>query len=262
MWEWIEQNKEWLLSGVGVTIVLSVVSIVYSYITYKRNYNERKRLEKKLNIDISLKQYQIRARGKTSDLTVNYEGNSYKHLCEYSVSIFNNGLVAINQPKLLFAFPFDCLVIKTFDEKSSEFIHMDREVLKGIEKIEHLYEFDRLEPSDRVTIIYLVDTDKADELTCRPRGVDGVNCSYSQSGLTSQSDFAELWNYVSLYILAGTIPFSGRMLQSAVVMKAGPAASRLLRSLAPTDRAVKQSSVTIHDVSMQEGSNIDVRSKS
>lgn len=261
MREWLAQNKEWLLSGVGVTIILSLVSIVSSFVTYQINSRKSKRLEKKLTIETNLKQYQIRSKGKTADLTVYYEGNTYRNLCEYSVTATNHGLVAIEKQKLLFVFPFDCLIIKRFDEKSSESIGMDYEVLKNIEAVEHLYEFDRLEPSDQVTFIYLIDTDKVDDLSCRPRGVDGVNYSYPQSGSTSRSDFSDLWVYFSFFVFLGSIPLFGGMFQSAVVLLAGPAVFRLFRSLDNAGRIVKNSPVTLQEVSVKEGGSLDIQIK-
>lgn len=261
MQEWLEQNKEWLLSGIGVTIILSSVTVVSSVIAYWINSRKSKKLEKKLNIEINLKQYQIQSKGKTVDLTVDYEGNTYRNLCEYSVTAYNNGLVAIEKQQILFVFPFDCSMIKRFEEKSSESIRMDCGVFNKTEVIEHLYEFDRLEPADQVTFIYLIDTDKADDFSCKGRGVDGVNYSYSQSEATSRSDFLDLWVYFSFFVFSGSIPLVGGFFQSAVVLIAGPTVLRLIKSLNTVGPAVKSSPITLQEVSVKEGGNLDIRIK-
>ena len=261
MQEWLGQNKEWLLSGVGVAAVSALAGVAFSIITFWINSRRTKKFEKKLTIEINLKQYQIRSEGKTVDLTVNYAGNTYEDLCEYSVTVSNSGLVAIKRQQLLFKFPFDCSIIKRFKEISSGSIGLGYEALNSIGTIEHLYEFDRLEPSDRVTLIYLCDTDKVSDLSCQPRGVDGVNYLYSRSESTSRSEFSDLWIYFSLFIFLGSIPFIGGMFQGTLVLLAGPTVFRLFRNFDTAGRISNSSPINLKEVSIKEGSSLDIQIK-
>lgn len=229
--DWLEQNKDWVFSGAGIAAITALIAILSSLITYQIN----KRLRKKLTLNTNLKQYKLNLRqhqandaDRIKDLKVTYKDISYDNLCEFIVIAKNTGVVAIENQHLLVKLPENCSLIDIFTEKSSQVIETEQQKIQGTESLECLHRLSRLEPSDKVTLTYMIDTQITERISCEPRGVDEIDYDYSGSRI-ARDLHQSLVLYFSLFILCGSLPFIGKIFQSLVVLVAAPRIIEFLR---------------------------------
>ncbi|EKV01343.1 hypothetical protein Lepto7375DRAFT_3510 [Leptolyngbya sp. PCC 7375] len=228
---WLEENKDWVFSGAGVTAITALIAILSSFITYRINRRLRKKLTLKTNLTeykLNLEHNQINDVDRTKDLTVTYKDIPYNNLCEFITIAENTGVVAIENQHILIKFPADCSLVDIVTEKSSQFIQIEQEEMRGPEALEYLYRLSRLEPSDKVALTYLIDTQATEKISCEPRGVDEIDYDYSGSGIIRDL-YQELVLYFALFVLCGSLPFIGKVFQSLVILTAAPRIIEFLR---------------------------------
>ena len=254
MLEWIELNKEWFLSGVGVFAVTAIIAVFSSLLTLYLKLRSDKKKKKIISIQTKINKYKIETASNDDDLAVSYKGKAYKNLCQYLVSVENVGPVAVEGQKLLVSFPRICQKIEFQISKSSNTIKHDTEVFSSEDQDEELLTLQRLEPSDKVEFSYILDSEIIDEIDAQPRGVDGVE--YNLKGYESISELRHLISYVALFLLIGAIPIVGSMLQVLVLLAASSTIINVVEEIRAQNRNAK--TLTITNVRMDGDSTFTV----
>jgi|CEGF01.1.fsa_nt_gi hypothetical protein len=254
MMEWLQQNKEWFLSGAGIFVVSSVVSFSSVILTlWWKSRTERKKT-KKLKIASGGTKFSIPSSvGKNGisqeNIKVSYKGKEYENLYVYTAQVTNIGVPAIEAQRLHLIIPNDADIVEVFENKSLESISVSKKEMKGGSKKEVIYSFERLEPNDVCTISYLLDIEDIGDVSCEPRGVD--NIEYSRTEDIDESEIDRLVIYVSTFIFAGMIPMLGKLVQALIVMAAAPVVIEMYRA---HTRAQRQKDNVLH---ISGGINVD-----
>lgn len=262
MSNWLEQNKEWIFSGVGITIILTTVSIFSSLIGYCVKALTDRKTRQILSIKTDKTIYKIVSRNPQADMKVTYKDKLYNNLCEYSVTIRNIGLKSIQNFLFVIKVPIDCSIIDDFKDKSSGLIELNinrlepsAKRLKTPELIEYKCVCNNLRPSDYIIITYIIDTNRPERIKFDPRS-DDIEYDYKGSELTSEEDIKRLILYFALLILFGSIPLIGKILQSLLILVISPTLLRLIKNwyggLGTT------SSVVVQDLTIQEGATSEL----
>lgn len=257
--DFLDTNRDWIFSGVGVTAITAIFSIISSVATYliqNRNYN---RSRKKALIKKDLKRYEIETDdipGNVGNLVVSYNGRPCEILCRFTVTIRNIGLPAIRGQQLLFSFPENCSILEDAEpNRNTGVIIVEREELQSNGKTEHLYEIQVLEREDNVSISYILDTVNAEELRCEPRGVDEIDYNFSE--FANSSDISVLIALFALFVMSGAVPIIGNIFKAGVILAASPYLVRIIQNLIDFLKQ-ENSIINLRDISIAEGGKLDI----
>lgn len=231
---WINQNRDWFLSGAGIFIISSLVSfasVVATLIIKSRTEGKR---QKKLCIATNVTKFAIpspqdNSAIKSDKFTVSYQGAQYKNLCLFKTQVTNIGNPAISTQSLHLIFPIDANIVEIIEQKSLPSLTFEKSEIVDAETREIVFKIGRLEPNDVFTISSLVETDKPDAITCKPRGVDEIE--YTQRGDVDQSDVNILIYYAAAFVMANIIPVFGALIQALIVLAAAPILVELARHI-------------------------------
>lgn len=244
---WLEENKEWFLSGAGIFLISSIVSFASIILTlWFKSRSEKKKLKKLLILSNTTK-FSAPALTQFQDISVDnmsisYKGQEYKDLSLFSIQIKNIGMPAILQQKLHLTIPLDSIVIEFSEEKSMESIIVKKQELIGKNKKEIIYTLDRLESNDIFNALYLINTKNEEEITCDARGVDGIE--YYHKDEIDRPQIEKLITYFAVFIFAGAIPF-GDSIRAVIVLMASPLLISLYKSHIK-NRDNDKNSITVH----------------
>jgi hypothetical protein len=257
MFYWIEQNREWILSGVGVFVISSMIGFVSSLLTLYFKFRSDKKKRKFLSIKTKLNEYKIQNRSDSEKLKIFYQEKTYDNLCQYIVEIKNDGFVGIDGQDLLMALPRNCEVVRSIVNCSSQAIKWDEELLENIEKQEILYRFKRIERSDKIRISYLLNTDNVEQISIQPRGADGVCYTFQED--ENIPSFEMLIIYMVLFVLFGAIPFIGNVAQAFILLISS---STIIDVLKDFQKKMKSDNMlTINTIDMDKSATIKIYQK-
>lgn len=243
--EWINQNKEWFLSGAGIFMISSLVSFVSVILTLWMRAKAEGNQQKKLCISRSVTKFSIPAPDGAAGISndgfmVSYKGNQFRNLCLFSVQITNTGKTAIQSQRLHLIFPPDANIVDAVERKGLPSISINKKEAANDDDHEIVYEIERLEPNDIFSVYFIVDTDKSDALRCEPRGVD--NIEYTQRGEVEKSELSRLVFFASAFVMANAIPWLGSLIQALIVLAAAPLLIQFVRQFSgkinPTDNNI------------------------
>lgn len=255
MFDWIQYNKDWFLSGAGIFIVSSLIAVASSLLTLYTKFRSDRKSIKILSVHTKLNKYKIEDSLQKGELAVSYKGKLYDNLCQYLVIVENTGQVAIEGQKLLLKFPPECVKIDFSIKRSSQIIQLEQETYPTEDVQEELHSFQRLEPSDKITISYMLNTTDSENIDIQPRGVDGVR--YNLKGYEGISELQNLIVFFAIFLVLGIIPFIGELLQALVVLIASKTIIHVLNELYDKDR--KKKSVEINSIKMTDTSVLSIR---
>jgi len=225
MIEWLEQNKEWFLSGAGILIISSTISFVSIILTlWWKSHLEKKKI-KKLSILHNMTNFSIPSLDKTNEISsehikVSYKGNEYENLCMYNIQLKNISHLAIENQKLHIVVPLNSKIIEVFENKNLESIKIEKDEILNSEKKEIIYKFERLETNDTCTISYLLDIEDTTLISIEPRGVDNINYVYKDD--INQYEIEKIIIYIAMFIFADVIPVFGSFVQAMIIIGAMP----------------------------------------
>lgn len=254
MQEWLETNKEWMFSGVGVTVFVTLVGTLSSVITFWVKSRSDKKKRKRLSIKKELKEYKIEAAGDDDALTVSYQGRPYEHLCQFSVIVKNEGRPSIESLQLLFHFPLNLQVVHVYDKFSNLTISKKMNELSDSEKTEHLVTISRLETGDEASFTYVLDTNNPKEVLCDPRGVEDVDYIYMDKG--ANVDFSLLILYIAVFVALGAVPIFGYLFKALIIILAAPRIMDLFDNI--SSRKTRETSLVLKDVNVDGDGHIEV----
>ena len=257
MLEWIELNKEWFLSGVGIFVVTTVIAVFSSLLTLYIKLRSDIKKRKIISIQTKINKYKIETTSKDDDLAVSYKGHIYNDLCQYLVSIENIGPVAVEAQKFIITLPRICQKIDFQITKTSNTINHNTEVFSMEDKYEELHSFSRIEPLDGVKFSYIIDSEMIDDIDIQPRGADGVK--YNLKGYESTPELKHLIVYVALFLLIGAVPIMGGMLQTLVLLAASNTIINVVEEFRAQSRTPK--ALTIKDIRMDGDSIFTINQK-
>lgn len=238
--EWLEQNKEWFLSGAGIFLISSIVSFASVLLTlWWKSKSEKKKI-KQLKVSSGITRFSVPSTNKndtiaTEHIKISYKSNEYENLCVYTAQINNIGLPAVENQRLHLIIPIEAKIIEIIENKSLESINVEHEEIDGSQRKEVIYQFERLERNDIYTISYLLDMEESLSIACEPRGVDNIEYSYKEDIDTSEINRLVL--YVATFVFADIVPFFGGLLQALVVIAASPIIIELVRKYSQSKRA-------------------------
>lgn len=218
MLNWIEINREWFLSGVGVFAVSIFLAVVSSLLTLYIKFRSERKSRREISIQTKLNVYEIEKSLNHEHLAVSYKGVTYKNLCQYIILVNNSGPVAVDMLSILVTLPKSCKKIDFSASKSSDSLLVSKEQFSSENKTEELHNIKRIEPSDAITFSYILDTEFREKIDIQPRGVDGVR--YHMKGYESIPKLRQLISYAAIFLFIGAIPFVGTMLQVLVLLAA------------------------------------------
>lgn len=225
MWIWLEENKEWFLSGAGIFLITSIASFSSILLTlWFKSRSEKKRLKKLLILSSTTKlsapipdQFH---EASFEDMKISYKGREYENLSVFAAQIKNIGISAIPHQKLHLTIPLDAQVIQVEEEKNLESININKEEIIGKSKKEIIYEIDRLESNDVFSILYLINAKNETEIQCEARGVDGIE--YHHKDEFDRPEIEKLLIYVAAFIFLGMLPGLSNLFQAIIVLMASP----------------------------------------
>ena len=257
MFYWIEQNKDWFLSGAGIFIISSIIGLISSLLTLYLKIRIDKKKRKLLSVKTKLNKYQIETTSNGEKLKVFYKERTYDNLCQYIVEIKNEGYIGINDQNILVTLPKDGEVVNLSVNCNSHAIKWEKKTLVCTEKQEVLYRFNRLERHDNILISYLLNTDRIDQISIQPRGTDGVDYIFQEN--EPVSDIKLLIIYISLFILAGSLPFIGSAVQAFVLLISSSTIIRVIREFQGNND--KENYININKIDMNESARIQILQK-
>lgn len=255
MLEWLELNKQWVLSGAGVAIITSIVAIASSLITLVIKIRSERKGLKRMTFSTKLNLYQIENDERSDDLAVSYQGQPYANLCQYLITIKNSGQVAIEGQQLLLKFPEGSIILDFALNRSSNIINNERNILNESGVREELHTISRLEQPDTLTYSYIINTTAPNSIVCQPRGVDGAK--YIFSGLEEEvPEFRKLILFLVIFLLIGNIPIVGGMLQILVIIAASQTIVRVYEEW--RDRHLKEKSMSINKIKIEGDGRLSI----
>ena len=257
MFYWIEQNKDWFLSGAGIFVVSSLIGLISSLLTLYLKIRIDKKKRKLLSVKTKLNEYQIKTTSDGEKLKVFYKERTYDNLCQYIVEIKNEGYVGINDQNILVTLPKDSEVVKLSVNCNSHAIEWEEKILGCTEKQEILYCFNRLERHDNILISYLLNTEHIEQIGIQPRGTDGVDYIFQEN--EPVADIKLLIIHISLFILAGTLPFIGSAVQAFVLLISSTIIIRVIREFQKNNN--KENYININKLDMNESARIQILQK-
>lgn len=230
---WIEENKEWFLSGAGIFLISSIVSFTSILLTlWFKSRSEKKRLKKllilssttKISAPIPNQFHDV----SFEDMKISYKGQEYENLSVFAAQIKNIGIPAIPNQKVHLTIPLDAQIIESDEEKSMESINVTKGEISGKNKKEIIYEIDRLENNDVFSILYLINIKNEEEIYCEARGVDDIE--YHHKDEFDRPEIEKLLIYIAAFIFLGMIPVLSNLFQAVIVLMASPLIINLYRS--------------------------------
>lgn len=257
MFYWIEQNKDWFLSGAGIFVVSSLIGLISSLLTLYLKIRIDKKKRKLLSVKTKLNEYQIKTTSDGEKLKVFYKERTYDNLCQYIVEIKNEGYVGINDQNILVTLPKDSEVVNLSVNCNSHAIEWEEKILGCTEKQEILYCFNRLERHDNILISYLLNTEHIEQIGIQPRGTDGVDYIFQEN--EPVSDIKLLIIHISLFILAGSLPFIGSAVQAFVLLISSTIIIRVIREFQKNNN--KENYINIKKLDMNESARIQILQK-
>lgn len=179
------------------------------------NNRKNKNRQKTIAINHSLTKYAIGSDSEQDDLSVSYKGTPYSNLARLVVSIENPGAVAVESLRIVVTLPNETSTIEYKLKKSSNIISVQKSIVEGGSAREDVIKIDRIESTDQIEVIDLVDGGKLDDIKINPRGVDDVKFTY----LTAKSipELRSLIGYIALFLFVGAFPMGG-LVQAFVLM--------------------------------------------
>ena len=211
MTDWLNINKDWVFSGVGIFIVASSAALLSSIVTWLLQRRAEGKKQMRVAVDSRLKKYSVENRIKNEQLLVSYGGTTYENLCEYHIQVRNIGKVAICSQSFLIRLPKQTKLIENEITASSITIECNSEQLSSGEEAELVHGIGRLEPGDHVNILCILDTPNSDRISYQPRGADGV--VYQQSGGEPMPEITQAIHLTAMILLIGTVPLIGTYFQ-------------------------------------------------
>ncbi len=238
--EWLEQNKDWFLSGAGIFIVSSIVSFLSVVLTlWWKSRIERKK-KKKLKVVSALSRFSIPSSENNTTIPrehikISYKGKEYENLCVYSAKAQNIGIPAIENQRLHVLLPENADVIEIIEDKSLASIHVNNEQIESTGSNESIYTFERLESNDYWQINFLLDMSPSSNISCKPRGVDNIDYSYKEE--LDVTEVNKLVIYISTFVFSDMIPFFGGLIRALVVIAAAPIVIELIKNYSLNQRS-------------------------
>lgn len=225
MIEWINQNKEWFLSGAGLLLLNGIVGFASVLLTLLWGAGEDRKRRKSIQLNITrhlISTVKPDSFGpiETPRFTVSYKNGVYDRLFLFSVVIRNAGKTAITGQRLHFLIPKEANVVEIIDNRSLNSISMLRSEQTHEKAHEHIFTIDRLEPNDNCAVAYLIDFANPDSIECLPRGVDEVEYSYSRD--FQRSEIEKIILLAAFFVFAGAIPVVGDVAQALVILASMP----------------------------------------
>jgi len=262
MLEWVDQNKEWIFSGIGIGVVSGFVGFFSVVLTLWAQRRAAKRNRKRLLIardatHFRIPKFDYESEIENSALKVSYKGKEYDNLCFVGFFANNIGVKAIDNLKLILQIPSSVFVVDSITEKNSGQINIDVETIKFKDHHETAFTFSRLEPKDSVRLSVLIDNDDPDILSIQPRGVDDLEYFVTKEGTKSDAEF--LIGMLALFVFANAIPLIGNIAQAGVILFSAPVLVRFVRENFAESFA-KQSSINIGgDVEVQPNASFNLQ---
>lgn len=223
--DWIEQNKQWFLSGAGIFLISSIVSFCSVLLTLWWKAKIEKSKKKKLKISSAATKFQTQTtkdiKGIGHDkLKISYMGREFENLCCFSVKFENIGSCAIENQKIHLVVPADADIVDFFERRKFESIIQTKSEIASEKTTEIIFNYERLEPKDSCVISYLVNIKDISLIKCEPRGVDGI--SYLKDNDIDTSDINKLVLYIATFVFANTVPWAGSFIQALLILISAP----------------------------------------
>lgn len=221
MIEWLEHNKEWFFSGLGIFIISSVISFASIILTlWWKSHLEKKKI-KKLSILTNIRKFSIPTLDNTNNISsehikVSYKGSEYENLCMYNIELKNISHLAIENQRLHIVSPINLKIIEVFESKSLESIKIEKEEILNDEKKEIIYKVERLETNDTYTILYLLDIEDTTLVNFELRGVDNISYIYKDD--INQYEIERIIIYIAMFIFVDVIPVFGSFIQAIIII--------------------------------------------
>ncbi len=264
MLQWIEQNRQWFLSGLGIFIAASVISFISVVLTLMARRRAERRTRRYADVLTSLTQYELpnaedNAHLEDQSISVSYKGTSYDNLCYFSATIRNVGSVAIDSQTLHFEMPSSTTVVESFEKKSRPTLEVSNRMVAGTDQHELIYSIDRLEDNDELTVGLLINCDRVAELSCEPRGVDSIDYNYgTETG--ERPDVEKLILFVACFVFFGFIPFFGACVQAIVVLASANTIVRICNRIPHSKSQSQEVVASISDITVADGSSVEIMS--
>lgn len=261
MQEWLQVNREWVFSGVGIFVITVTFSALSAIVTLLLKRRYQRKLRKKLQVVTNIVQFDLSADESGIDndaILVSYKSQEYRHLCYYSVKVSNTGDSAIEKQSLLFTIPEVANVIESSVQPSNSDISVTRKINDDSQDEVHL--IDRLERAESVSITYLVDLEKVDSMGCTPRGVDNIDYSFDNKQSTT-NDTELLLMLTAVFIFVDVVPFIGSALQGLIIFASAPIIVKIGRNISFNNRSTGKSVNFTGDITVNESSNLVIDQK-
>jgi hypothetical protein len=234
--EWLSQNYQWFLSGLG----LSIFSVAIGFLGYWYKARSESKKKNKLNLSESITKFDL-PRNDTfghEAISVSYNSKSYENLVHYYATAENIGLTSIQNQNIFIELPDDFSVVSSKTTTSSKAIGLSAN--SSVDGSELSYVIDRLEPGEYVSISILGDTCSPEHIKTKPRGVENVEYS-SDKKLSSGApdDIQVALMLLGAFIATGSVPFIGTVLQAVLIMVGSPFISRVIRSMVGNKRQIE-----------------------
>lgn len=238
--EWIEQNKEWFLSGAGIFMVSSIVSFLSVVMTLWWKARTERKNKKKLKVVSGLSRFSVPASDNSAKISpehikISYKGNEYDNLCIYSAKIQNTGVPAIEKQRLHLLLPSNANVIEVIEKKSLASIDVSNQQVDGDGSRELIFTFERLESNDSWEVNYLLDMKSSASISCKPRGVDNIDYSYKEELDTTEVN--KLVMYLATFVFADMIPVFDGLIRALVVIAAAPTVIEIMKNYSQNKRS-------------------------
>ena len=91
MIEWLNQNKEWFFSGIGIFLIGSIISFASIILTLIFKSRQERKKRKKLSVSYSTSSFEIPISDNTNisseHVKVSYHGKEYENLYLYNIKL-------------------------------------------------------------------------------------------------------------------------------------------------------------------------------
>lgn len=266
VYNWLDNNKEWFLSGAGILIITSVCSIISIIGTLVIKNRQERKSKKKIKMDISYKELslpKIDSKLKELDvLDVSYKGTKYNNLCYVTIKLTNIGLIAVENHNILISFPLEtCFIEERIIPSNSTIKIVDQTKEELNDKIECTKKINRLEPNDFVEYIYMIDSIEYREVNAQVRGVDNLEVEYTGKNMLGHNlDIIEfIARALALFIVFDTIPIAGNYLKALTILFSYNKVKDIVIIL--YNRRKSSNALVINSMNIREGSVCKINNK-
>lgn len=253
----IEQNKEWIFSGVGISVISSFFSAITFVFTWLIKNRIEKKKRKRLQIESITNKLEIPNIEKHQNndlLNIAYKQKTYKNLCYYSVNLNNTGEKVIENQNLLFCFPDDTIIVENVHKTSNSLINIETNETQNKNEIHVI--INRLETNDNVLFSFLINTNEPEKIKYIPRGVDSID--YIKDKTNNMNDISKLINIVVIFIFLDFVPYISTLLKAILILVSSPIWVRIISTLLDKGYNINNSVYLHEKFSLHDNSKLNI----